>query len=98
MNKKTIIGAITFPIPGQTLILGIGAILFASRSLSRTNTNIETDASKQNDDTVEKLTLEVLNKLIRKKRKKERKEKEEERREKEKKEKEEERRKKEKKI
>ena len=59
--------------------------MFASRSLSRTNTNIETDASKQNDETVEKLTLEVLNKLIRKKRKKERKEKEEERRKKEKK-------------
>ena len=66
MNKKTIIGAITFPIPGQTLILGIGAILFASRSLSRTNTNTETDASKQDDETVEKLTQEVVTKLCRK--------------------------------
>lgn len=73
MNKKTIIGAITFPIPGQTLILGIGAILFASRSLSRTNTNTETDASKQDDETVEKLTQEVVNKLCRKDERKKRK-------------------------
>ena len=73
MNKKTIIGAITFPIPGQTLILGIGAILFASRSLSRTNTNTETDASKQDDSTVEKLTQEIINKLCRKEGRKKRK-------------------------
>ena len=73
MNKKTIIGAITFPIPGQTLILGIGAILFASRSLSRTNTNTETDASKQNDETVEKLTQAVVSKLSRKEGRKRRK-------------------------
>ena len=66
MNKKTIIGAITFPISGQTLILGIGAILFASRSLSRTNTSTETNASQENDETVVKLTQAVIDKLRRK--------------------------------
>jgi len=70
--------ALTF-IFGQALILGVGAIMFASRSLSQASTESRDALAKQQDATMDELTLAVLDKVSRKKRvrKKERKNQEE---------------------
>merc|ERR1712223_2158374 len=59
--------ALTF-IFGQALILGVGAIMFASRSLSQASTESQDALAKQQDATMDELTLAVLDKVSRKKR------------------------------
>ena len=48
--------------------MGVGAIMFASRSLSQASTDSQDALAKQQDATMDELTLAVLDKVNRKKR------------------------------